>query len=241
MSAVTLSRPWLEFDLGREMRVLSWAVNRPGMVRARRILWREVRNADLPRDFDVDGWLRAQLAARDAADAVTFLTSCDIGRFTQASATAGGVTARALATVGLSNAERVGRRLAVPAGAWGTINVAVELDCGLSEAAQLEAMSIAVAARTTAVLEAGIALSTGPATGTGTDCMAVAAPEGGARFAGMHTEIGEAVGRAVLEAVAEGCALWAATVGGTGCQTPADAAAAPANRPVTGGGSADGY
>ncbi|MGR3481375.1 hypothetical protein [Salipiger marinus] len=43
--------------------MLSWALNRPGYVRARRILWREVRNADLPPDLDVRAWLAAELDA----------------------------------------------------------------------------------------------------------------------------------------------------------------------------------
>lgn len=37
MSNVILARPWLMFDLGHDMQVLSWAINRPGFVKARRI------------------------------------------------------------------------------------------------------------------------------------------------------------------------------------------------------------
>jgi hypothetical protein len=81
-----LDRPWLTLDLGTEMPVLSWAVNAPGLVTARRILWREVRNADLPEDLDVESWLAQQLAARDAQDAVCFLTSCNIADFAEARA-----------------------------------------------------------------------------------------------------------------------------------------------------------
>ena len=66
--AVTLERPWLCFDLGREVQVLSWAINRPGFVMANRILWREVRNADLPRDMDVHRWLKDTLAERGRRD-----------------------------------------------------------------------------------------------------------------------------------------------------------------------------
>lgn len=59
--SVTLSRPWLDFDLGAEMPVLSFTLNRPGFVTARRILWREVRNADLTPDLDVADCWRASL------------------------------------------------------------------------------------------------------------------------------------------------------------------------------------
>jgi len=202
-----LDPPWLTLDLAGEMPVLSWAVNRPGLVRARRILWREVRNADLPEHLDVAHWLDAQLAARQARDAVCFLTSCDIARFTTAEACADGIRARAVATVGLSNAESVGHRLSASHG-WGTINIAVEIGAGLTEAARLEALSIATEARTAAIMAADIPLATGPATGTGTDCIAIAAPAGDTRYAGLHTGAGEAVGRAVHAAVARGVALW---------------------------------
>lgn len=211
MSAVALDRPWLTFDLGREMPVLSWAVNRPGLVAARRILWREVRNADLPADLDVDGWLNAELHERGATDAVTFLTSRDIRFFTERRVRAGGVAAHAVATVGFSNAERIGHRVDRTGKDWGTINVALHLDAPMTEAALLESMSIVVQARTAAVMDARLRLPVGIATGTGTDCVAVAAPRGGQRYAGLHTEIGEAAGRAVYDAVFEGARDWMAS------------------------------
>lgn len=212
MSDLILSRPWLEFDLGGPMSVLSWAINRPGRVTARRILWREVRNADLPADLDVDHWLEGELRARGALDAVTFLTSRDITCHHSATARIDAVTARAVATVGLSNAERVGHRIDHTGHDWGTINVAVRLNIGLSEAAQLEVLSIAVAARTAAVMDVALDLPTGIATGTGTDCIAIAAPEGQTRYGGLHTSVGEAVGRAVYDAVCAGAIQWMSTV-----------------------------
>lgn len=212
MTALKLSRPWLEFDLGCDMQVLSWAVNRPGLVTARRILWREVRNADLPEHLDATDWLTRELDTRDARDAVAFLTSRDIRRFTRATAVAGAAEAQAVATVGLSNAERVGHRIDRSGQSWGTINVALHLNRGLTEPALLEAMSIAVQARTAAVIDANLPLAPGPATGTGTDCVAVAAAPGGTRYAGLHTDIGEAAGRAVYAAVLDGARQWMTTV-----------------------------
>lgn len=212
MSALHLDGPWMAFDLGAEMQVLSWSLTRPGFVRARQILWREVRNADLTPDLDVVTWFNAELAAHGAGDAVGLLTSRDIRAATQARVSIGAVTARAVATVGLSNAERVGARMDRAGKDWGTINIALRLDQPLSQAALLEAMSIAVQARTTAVIEAGYRLPTGLATGTGTDCVAVAAPEGEIPYAGLHTEIGEAVGRAVYDAVRQGVTEWMQSV-----------------------------
>ena len=210
MSRVVLDRPWMAFDLDAEMQVLSWALNRPGLVKARRILWREVRNADLPPELDVYRWLEEELQAKDATDAVTFLTSRDIRSFTESTAEVAGVQAHAVATVGFSNAERVGHRVDRSGKDWGTINVALCLNEGLTEPALLEALSIVVQARTAAVMDVGLALPTGIATGTGTDCVAVACPVGQARYAGLHTDIGEAVGRAVYTAVLDGARQWMA-------------------------------
>ncbi|MEL6648635.1 MAG: adenosylcobinamide amidohydrolase [Pseudomonadota bacterium] len=216
MSSVTLARPWLHFDLGQPMQVLSWAINRPGFVTADRILWREVRNVDLPVDLDVDAWLADELAAHGALDAVTFLTSRGLQHFNDAHACVGEVEAHAVATVGFSNAERVGHRVDRSGAHWGTINVAVRLNIGLTQAALLEAMSIAVEARTAAVIDVGHKTPKGISTGTGTDCVAVASPEGAVRYAGLHTEIGEAVGRAVYDAVHQGAENWVTSMKETG-------------------------
>ena len=73
----------------------------------------------------------------------------------------------------------------------GTINVLCQVSVPLSEGAFLEAISIAAEARTLAALESGILSSRTqrPATGTGTDCIVIAAPDGadGRKYAGKHT------------------------------------------------------
>ncbi|MGR3515144.1 MAG: adenosylcobinamide amidohydrolase [Paracoccaceae bacterium] len=207
---VTLDRPWLRFDLGEEMRVLSWALNKPGFVTARRILWREVRNADLPRDLDVHAWLARILEETGETDSVAFLTSRNIDAFLRKRCVVGDTAAEAVVTVGLSNAERVGLRRTRSHLDVGTINIAVRVTPGLSETGLLEAMSVAVQARTAAVLDADIDMETGRATGTGTDCVAIAAPPGSTDYAGLHTDVGEAVGRVVYDAVLEGALAWKA-------------------------------
>jgi adenosylcobinamide amidohydrolase len=212
MSSVHLARPWLTFDLGRDMQVLSWAINRPGFVTASRIVWREVRNADLPQGMDVLKWFSRALAAQGCADAVAFLTSRDITFFGQETVQVEDVTAHCVATVGLSNAERAGHRMDRQHMNWGTINIAVALQCGLSQTGLIEMLSIATQARTAAIMDAGVLLPSGLATGTGTDCIAVAAPAGDVEYAGLHTAIGEAVGAAVYRATARGAAQWKADI-----------------------------
>ncbi|AVO36286.1 adenosylcobinamide amidohydrolase [Pukyongiella litopenaei] len=203
-----LVRPWLELDLGTPHRVLSWAVHRPGLVEARHILWREVRNADLPPGLDVTGWLADEVTARGRGDAVTMLTSRNLDRFEQAQARVDGVTAHCVATVGLSNAERIGTRVDRSGTDWGTINVALVLSQPLTDAALIETVSIVAQARTTAIIGTGLMLPTGCATGTGTDCIAVAAPAGDMPYAGLHTAAGEATGRAVLDAIGTAARVW---------------------------------
>ena len=208
MSAVHLARPWLTFDLGQKMQVLSWAINRPGFAMANRIVWREVRNADLPQDLDVHGWFARELQSKGETESVAFLTSRDVSRFTQSKARVGAITAQCVATVGLSNAERVGHRIDRRGQDWGTINIAIRLAYGLSQTGLIEALSIAAQARTAAVIASGLQLPSGMATGTGTDCIAVAAPMGAEDYAGLHTEVGEALGAAVYAATSDGAETW---------------------------------
>ncbi|WP_423211522.1 adenosylcobinamide amidohydrolase [Paracoccus yeei] len=210
MMRIACDRPWLGVDLGAPHRVLSWAVHRPGLVSAQRILWREVRDADLTPDLDVAPWLAAELASRDESGSVAMLTSRDVRRHHHAVARIGGIEVEALATVGLSNAERVGRRREPDPAGWGTINMAVRIGAALDLPALVEAMTIAAQARTAAMIALGPVLSTGQATGTGTDCIALAARLDGTALphAGLHTALGEALGRACHDAVAAGVRAW---------------------------------
>ena len=201
---VTLDRPWLRMELPQRMRVLSWAPHGAGYTPASAILWREVKNADLTPDFDAEAWLASQMPP----DAVGMLTSRDVGTFHEAFARVEGITAHCVATVGLSNAESVGTRLPYHTADYGTINIGLVTNAALTEAAQLEAMSIVVQARTAGVMAAGIALATGLATGTGTDCVALACPPGNMRYAGLHTPVGEVIGAAVRECLTRASAAW---------------------------------
>lgn len=206
MITVELDRPWLVAHFAHPMRVLSWAPHRPGFVTARRVVWREVRNADLTPELDVEAWYSGEMARWP--EAVGMLTSRDIATYRFASVEVDGVRADCLATVGLSNAEAVGHRRPYHSADWGTINVCTAIDAALSETAQIEALAIAVQARTAAVMALGLSLDTGTATGTGTDCTALACQPGDGRYAGLHTAIGEAVGAATRQAVAAGGADW---------------------------------
>ncbi|MCT4654538.1 MAG: adenosylcobinamide amidohydrolase [Cohaesibacter sp.] len=203
-----LEKPWLIVSLPSPLQILSWSINRPGRVLADTIVWREVRNADLPQDLDVVDWLNCELIENGQDKSVAMLTSRSIEHYVTTHAVCGDCQASCVATVGLSNAERVGHRVDRTAKNWGTINILTIVNMGLTEAAQIEAMSIVAQARTAALCDANIQIETGIATGTGTDCIAIAAPEGLNLYAGLHTDIGVAIGKATYDAIARGIAEW---------------------------------
>jgi len=221
MIRVTLDRPWLRAHLSRPMRVLSWAPYGAGWRETGLVLWREVRDRDLGPEVDALRWLAARLPEPSA---VAMMTSCDIGEWQEERVAVEEVTAHCVVTLGLTNAESAGARLGRMAFGYGTINVLVATDAPLSRTGQLEAMSIAVQARTAALLEHDIPLPTGSVTGTGTDCLAVACPPGGRqRHAGLHTAVGEALGAAVRVAVSRAAGQWLAArgiVSGAGSRNP---------------------
>jgi adenosylcobinamide amidohydrolase len=155
-----------------------------------------------PREF-----LKMRLAEASIPQAVGLLTSADLEGYGDDERTGEGITVRSLATVGLANALRVGDlpRLPEPVG---TINLFCQVSRPLSKEAFLEALSLASEARTTALLESGVlsAESGLPATGTGTDCIVIAAPLSGETlcYAGKHTLAGHLLGASALEAVRSG-------------------------------------
>ncbi len=210
MPTITLDPPILIATFEEPHRVLSWSMLRPGYQTVRRIAWLEVRNADLPAGIDAAQLIAARVARAGIDDAVLFVTSRDIRRHHLVRAAVETERATCVTTVGLSNGERVGMRLHEPPPVAGTINTLVKVTRPLTEAAFIEAISIVSEARTAAVIDAGVRRKGVVVTGTGTDCIAVAAPLVGepAQFAGKHTALGEAIGDAVYRATAEGIREW---------------------------------
>lgn len=191
--------------------VLSWALAGGGHRTATEVVICEVRDDELRPPVDAAAYLRARLAGLALPRAVGLLTSRAVDRHAVAEVAHAGAWARCVATVGLGNALRAGDPPG-PAGRIGTINLVCQLSLPLTPSARVEAMAIAVEARTAAVLEAGVrSRRTGaPATGTGTDCVVLAAPQGsgGALHAGKHTAAGHLVGAATAQAVRRGVAAW---------------------------------
>jgi adenosylcobinamide amidohydrolase len=194
-------------------RVLSWASLGGGFRIASLIANHQVKVDDRAALRAPSAYLSrvVRAAGYEPRQTVALMTGAEVARAGYALAARDGVSVGAWCTAGFSNALRVGDRATVLSTHAGTINLIVAVSRPLTRAAMVEAVHIATEARALAVLEAGIksVRSGGTATGTGTDCIAVAAPvRATARtvrakpYCGKHTLLGELIGRAVLDSCA---------------------------------------
>lgn len=116
-----------------------------------------------------------------------------------------GVSLCVMVTAGVGNAVDVTKAWQQNASSSvGTINTMIFIDGSLTDAAFVQAVMTATEAKTKALSDEGVldpATNT-TATGTSTDCIAIAASQSGAEYAyaGSATPLGKAIGRAVYEA-----------------------------------------
>jgi len=194
-------------------RTLSWAVCGGGLGLTRAVVWRYVARGELSPEVDAATLLQASLEKHGLGRAVGMMTARALGTFDCVTKHEDGIAARAVATVGLGNALAVGDAPG-PLREVGTINVLVQLSHALDEGGLAEALGVATEARTAAVLDGRVPSrrSQDLATGTGTDCIVVAAPEIGeaVRWVGKHTLAGALLGSTVREAVGRGVRRWIA-------------------------------
>lgn len=140
---------------------------------------------------------------------VGMMTAADVRRYSFAKTTHAGLNAYALTTARYLNLDSVGdqadfmetkdavRRI-------GTINLILVVNYMFTHEAMLEAMAIATEAKVKALFELGLRSGTTgePATGAGTDCVAIATGfERRYRFCGKDTKWGELIGRASLDSL----------------------------------------
>lgn len=206
---------WLVVDFPKPYLTLSWAVLGGGKKLARSVVWLRVNGRDLEPGVDASEYLRSRMPDdRKGEDVVGLLTSAELDAYADIRKEYGDYEVRSIATVGLSNAVRIGDPPTAFHGI-GTINLLCVISRPLSYEAHLEALSLASEARTLAVIESQIesSLSHRPATGTGTDCIVVAVPEAeagaaGEKYAGKHTVLGHLIGQAVYEAARDAISRW---------------------------------
>ncbi len=193
--------------LPERYRVLSWAPLGGGFVEARTILNHQVNIYEYP-TLEPESYLYNLAQQFDVAvPVVGLMTGVLMERLVRCTTQHDDLTIECFATVGLSNALAVGDP-ATYAERFGTINLIVAFNQALSPAALVEAVQIVTEAKVHALVAAGIrsTVSGALATGTGTDCVAVACPiaEDAYRYCGKHTKVGELIGRVVSDAVGEG-------------------------------------
>lgn len=140
---------------------------------------------------------------------IGLMTGADVRLHSFSEASYRDLQAVALATAGCNNLATVGERGNFIEGESsplriGTINLIVAVNYRFTREGMLEALAISTEAKVKAIQEAGLVSrqTSEPATGTGTDCVAIACgSERRYQFCGKHTKWGEMIGRASLEAV----------------------------------------
>jgi adenosylcobinamide amidohydrolase len=211
--------PWRWFVCDRTLAVvlparydaLGWAPLGGGFRRVVQILNHQVSLGDRAATEAPAASLRrvARKLGFKPAETTAMMTGAAVDRAAAILARRSKLAVGAWCTAGLSNALRVGDRATAGDSAPGTINLIVAIDRPMSRPALVEAVQIAVEARTAAMLDARVTsvCSARPATGTGTDCVVVAAASASVEFpapliyCGMHTVAGELLGRAVYASV----------------------------------------
>lgn len=211
---------WLEVKFSRPHSVLSWAIIGGGWTQASIVTWQHVTPHELHEDLDPVQYFQEKLAQRHRGkDVIGFLTGASLRNYSESLAFDSEVNeemwVRCIVTMGLRNAVRIGDPPSFRPIKIGTINILLQTSLPLSQLASIEALSLVTEARTLAVLEGKILSmnSTDFATGTGTDCIAIASPvaEDGIPYAGKHTVLGHLIGTAAYQAVSHGVKCWKAT------------------------------
>ncbi|MBM4257526.1 MAG: hypothetical protein FJ147_16720 [Deltaproteobacteria bacterium] len=213
--ALNPMRPWtssvrkntLLVTFPERYRVLSWAPLNGGLVEARTMLNHQVNIHEYP-TAEPEVYLDT-LARQLNVDlpVVGLMTGVLMERLVQKSVRHEGLQIECFATVGLSNALAVGDSATYDQ-QLSTINLIIAVNHALTPTAMIEAVQMVTEAKVSALHEARVksTVSDAPATGTGTDCVAIACPiaKPAYSYCGKHTKLGELVGRVTLHAVSEG-------------------------------------
>ena len=211
--AITIhkERHALILSFPRPALTLSWAVLNGGFCHADHIVNHHVDVGALDFVADPAGWLRRRVDLLNlGGETVAMATAVEMAFLIPISLLDGGKRVDCFATVGCSNALSAGDRASFQeekTASPHTINMILLVHPGLTEEAMVEAVQIATEGRVRALHETGVlSRQSGlPATGTGTDCIAIASlGEDRLRYCGKHTSLGEMIGLAAYTAVKTG-------------------------------------
>jgi len=210
LPGVTLAsdRDSVRLHFAEPLRALSTAVLNGGLCRAGGFLNLRVdRDGPVePEDPELTLRRAAQPLFGDVAT-VGMMTAASMASLRAVRGQAGGAAVALALTAGLHNARRAGDPAAAPAATppVGTINIAVVTSLALTDAALAEAMLVITEAKAGLLQEIGVRspVSGLPATGTGTDALAVFCPARTpqVRYAGTHTALGELLARLAMRAL----------------------------------------
>src|SRR3989442_45795 len=203
----TVRERTLVISLPLPYRVLSWAPLAGGLVEAQTIINHQVRTDEYAA-HEPEVFLQALVQRLNLkASVVGLMTGVKMERLVRRIGHRDPFTSECFATVGLSNALAVGDPATCEEN-LGTINLILVINRPLTAAALVEAAAIATEAKVRALYAAGVksTVSEALATGTGTDCMAIACPSGepAYRYCGKHTQLGTLLGQVAYEAITEG-------------------------------------
>ena len=144
-------------------------------------------------------------------ETIGLMTAADVSAYQDCFLSSSGAWVHAVATVGLSNARSVlddaDVELGYRCGSTGTVNLVVATNALPTTSGRLESIHIAAAAKTAAFRDTQVMSikSDRRADLTGTDCLVVGASgEIEEDHCGLHTILGEMIGRAVYMAVSRG-------------------------------------
>jgi adenosylcobinamide hydrolase len=193
----------LVVEFGDTRRCLSSAVLGGGLHAATHWLNLQVDHGYERLDPDVHLACEARSLGLEPGTVIGMLTAADVG----AAQTRRRGPAGAHATVGISQPLAAAGRRPRRVARVGTINLLVLVDATLSDAALAGAIQTATEAKAQALADAGVAAANhpGPATGTATDSICIAAlPGPGEPFAGPATVVGAAIAGSVHDAILAG-------------------------------------
>ena len=205
----------IHVELDRPHWVLSSAILNGGVVRAKHIV-----NLKVGQNFDgVKGSFDApevtlsdecKKMGIETGETVGMMTAASMNSFRQVCRVEQGVEVVALVTAGVSNAGRAGekaewREIGVTPLKSGTINIIILTNARLTQAAMVEAVITVTEAKTAVLQDLGVEspVTGKPATGTGTDAIAVVSGFGPVevRYCGKHVIFGEMLAKTVMQAI----------------------------------------
>jgi len=209
--STTISKNTLIIKFPKPLPVLSWAPYHGGNTISSCVFIHQLGKFD---EKDLDSIFRTVTESLSLPkDSTGLITGCDIQNYRECVLNRGSLWVHGIATVGLANARAVGDTADVPLQTTpnqaGTINLVLACNALPDFSGKMEAAHMATMAKAGALREAGVMSekSGRPATGTGTDCIVVAGTgEINENYCGMHTVLGELIGKVVHQIITQGIA-----------------------------------